>query len=288
MKYRTSIRVLICNICLLVLLNNYLLPSVALAQTGKPAGQLSFARLVSVNNSNAAAGQTIFSGNWLKVAKQGTAIVNVGKMGRMEMGAGTDFVMRTSDNEIGGELNSGCMLISAPAGVSIALNTSKGMITTDGKQSASLFVGYKGGTANVIPNLGEIKVISGNRTESFKPGEWTSLSADTTGGSKFLRRLAKECAAPGIMCACSSDNLPNTNNSTANANSSRPAPTQSSSGGNLLPLVFGAFMVGTAGIFFLTFRDNVTGNNNTLTCVDTSGGILCRRVSPTNPANRNR
>lgn len=280
MKKRTSIRVLICNLCLLALVSNYLLPSVALAQRGKPTAQLSFARQVSVNNNNAAAGQTIFSGNWFKVAKQGTAIVNVGRMGRMEMGAGTDFVIRTSEEEIGGDFNSGCMTITAPAGVIVALNTPNGKVLTDGKQSSSFFVGFKGGTTNVIPTLGEVRVSSGNKIESFKPGEWTSMSANSTGGSNILRRPANECAEPGIVCACETNSLPNTN--VPNTPKPSPAAAAPSTGGTLLPLVFGAMMVGTAGIFFATFRDNVTGNNNTLTCVDSSG-ILCRRVSPTNP-----
>ncbi len=287
MKQRTSIRVLLCSICLLALVSNYLMPTVALAQRGKPSGQLSFARLVSVNNNNASAGQTIFSGNWLKVAKQGTAIINVGKMGRMEMGAGTDFVLRTSEDGIGGDFNSGCMTIIAPAGVSVALNTPNGKIITDGKQSSSFFVGFKGGSTNVIPNLGEVKIASGNRIESFKPGEWTSMSADSTGGNKLLRRLGKECAEPGIMCACGADTLPTATAAETSAKPASAASAQSTNGNAFWPLVFGAFMAGTTGIFFATFRDNVTGNNNTLTCVDSSG-ILCRRVSPTNPGNPNR
>jgi len=277
---------LLTGLCVMAMVGHYVLPAGAvLAAANLPAaGQLSFARLVAVNDSNAVAGQTVFNGNRFKVAKQGTAIVNLGKMGRIELGAETDFVLRLSGNSIGGELKTGCMIISAPTGVDIALNTRQGLISSAGTEPAALSVGFKGNSTNVIPNLGEAKVAMGSKAESVKPGEVISMASDPKNGNSLIRRKASDCG-PGVLCACSTGSLPNT---AANAKSSAaPAASASAANGStLLPLVFGAMMIGTAGIFFATFRDNVTGNNNTLTCVD-SAGIFCRQVSPTSPLSPN-
>ncbi|MCY7391435.1 MAG: hypothetical protein LH647_08045, partial [Leptolyngbyaceae cyanobacterium CAN_BIN12] len=68
--------------------------------TAAASGQLSLARQVSINGSDAIAGQTIFSGSRVKVANQGNAVLNLGRLGRIELGADSDFALRIAGNVI--------------------------------------------------------------------------------------------------------------------------------------------------------------------------------------------
>lgn len=274
MKYLLKSRVLLSKLCLLALL---LPPGATLA--GAPAtntGQLSFARQVSINGSDAIAGQTVFNGNWFKVASRGTAIVNAGKLGRFELGAESDFISLFSESSIGGKLNAGCLMISAPAGIGIMISTSKGTISSDGKEPVSLSVGYKGEVINVVPNLGEVEVKSGNKTENVKAGEWIALTAGAGGESNLLRRSAKECGGPGALCACNTSSVPNT---------SAPAPKPGVTAARntfypLLPLLAVA-VAGSAAILF-SASDGAVVAGQSLTCID-SAGIFCREVSISTP-----
>lgn len=272
MRYTRFLRVLLSSLCTIALSYNYLLQPI---QTwASPAiaasGQLSLARQVSINGSNAIAGQTVFSGSRIKVGDQGNAVLNLGRLGRIELGADSDFTLSIEGNVIGGELNSGCATISAPASVSIELNTAKGDILTDGKSPSSFLAGVRGAAANIIPTLGTVKVDSGGKSEKAAAGELLTLISDPKGGTRLLRGSATDCGGPSATCACSSPTPRSTPASTAGKGSN-----SAGSPSYLLPALVLAAVGGTAAVL-LTLGGN---GSNGLTCV----GAACRPTSPTSP-----
>lgn len=272
MRYTRSLRVLFCGLCTIALSYNYLLQPMQIwaSTTVVASGQLSLARQVSVNGSNAIAGQTIFSGNRVKVSNQGNAVLNLGRLGRIELGADSDFALRIAGNVVGGELNSGCVTISAPANVQIELNTAKGAILTDGKSPSSFLAGVRGAGANIIPTLGTVTITSGGKSEKAAVGEFLTVVSDPKGGNRLLRRPATDCGGPSATCACSSPTPRSTPPSTAGKS------TNAAGGSSLwLPALVLAAAGGTAAVL-LTLGNN---GSNGLTCV----GASCRPTSPTSP-----
>lgn len=274
MKYKKSTHMLVSLICLTTLIGNLVVrPGAASAVAG--SGQLTFAKQVTINGNNASSGQTVFNGNKIRVGSLGAAVINLGRLGRVELGANSEMSLRVSDGNIGGTLITGCLAITAPAGEGIEIETRGGKIRSAGKQSSSLFLGIKGNTANVYPNLGEISVTAGEDTELAKPGELLALTGDGSGGANLRRMPKGKCGEPGVLCACDAGSLP-----------SPPASPAASANNNgigaagLAALLFSAALGTSAVIFGLT--NNTSTNGSGLTCVNTNS-LFCKPTSPTTP-----
>jgi hypothetical protein len=181
------------------------------------------------------------------------------------------------EDRIGGTLASGCMATNAPAGVKIEAMTSRGKIESQGNQASSFFLGIKTATVNVYPNLGEINVTAGNKSEIARPGQMAMITGDGNGNSNLQVLSNSVCRETGVMCACDPESVPDTN--TPSSNSSKP-PVIASGGtfsAGLIAILFGTVGASTAAVLGLS---GSTGNG--LTCVN-GVGLLCPPVSPTVP-----
>src|SRR5262249_11205896 len=109
------------------------------AQTGisQLNGQLIANGPVTVNGNKAITGTTVFTGSNIAVdcANGNSAFVNLGRLGRIEMVAGTKLTLRFSDGMISGDLQDGKAVISTPPGVKVNVNTPDGVVSTDCAQS---------------------------------------------------------------------------------------------------------------------------------------------------------
>ncbi|MEO6726011.1 MAG: hypothetical protein ABIP14_12025 [Blastocatellia bacterium] len=111
------------------------------------AGQLVVSGAVTVNDKKAINGTSIYSNSRLSVAcaNGNRAIVNLGKLGRIEIAPGTQMMLRFSDGIIGGDLAMGKIVVHSPAGVKIAINTPEGISAADGKDASLLAVATQRG-----------------------------------------------------------------------------------------------------------------------------------------------
>lgn len=276
MKFQKIPRFILAVICLVILVGNYILrPTLALAFAG--SGQLTFVRQVTVNGNNAVSGQTVFSGNKIKVGSKGTAIINLGKLGRLELGANSEMTLLVSENNIGGALTSGCMTINASAGESVVIVTPKGKINSVGNRPSSFFLGIKDNSVNIYPNFGEINITADGKSEIAKPGQLATITNEANGRSN-LRVLSKNiCGENGALCACDAESTPQTNGNNP-PGGKPPVPPKS-----------GAWTPGLAGLLFGTIGFStglMIGLSNSdgdgLTCVN-GVGRGCRPISPTVP-----
>ena len=87
------------------------------------------------------------------------AVINLGRLGRIEFGAETDMTLRLSEESIGGELRSNRVIVSARAGIAISVKTAKSMVTTDGRQPAVLTIYVDGESARVIAHVGKASIV---------------------------------------------------------------------------------------------------------------------------------
>ena len=56
------------------------------AQTAKAAGELSVTGNVTINGTSAISGATVFNESKIKTARNGMATINLGKLGRVQLG----------------------------------------------------------------------------------------------------------------------------------------------------------------------------------------------------------
>jgi hypothetical protein len=107
-------------------------PANAQSGNSQVTGQLIANGPVTVNGNKAITGTTVFNGSNVAVdcAKGNSAIVNLGKLGRIELVAGTKMTLRFSDGLISGNIQDGKAVISTPGGVKVEVNTPDGGVVT--------------------------------------------------------------------------------------------------------------------------------------------------------------
>jgi len=127
----------------------------------KAVGEVASASLTTINGSPVTSGTTVFSKNRIRTEKEGKAIINLGGLGRIEFGSETDVTLNVSAGGIGGELHSGRLVVSARAGVAVAINSAKGLVTASGGVPAVLTIDLDSKRDLVIAHQGRARMISG-------------------------------------------------------------------------------------------------------------------------------
>src|SRR5262245_56812378 len=96
-------------------------------------GQLIANGPVTVNGNKAITGTTVFNGSNIVVdcAKGNSAVVNLGRLGRVELVAGTKMTLRFSEGLISGDLQDGKAVISTPQDVRVEVKTPDGVVTSN-------------------------------------------------------------------------------------------------------------------------------------------------------------
>jgi hypothetical protein len=134
---------------------------VVMAQSSlKATGEVVSANKTTINGFSAVSGATIFNNNRIRTGKDGAAIINLGRLGRIELGSETDLTLRISDSSIGGELRSSQIVVSARAGIAIGVNTAEGLVTSDGREPAIFTIYVDGKRPRVITHLGVANVVT--------------------------------------------------------------------------------------------------------------------------------
>jgi hypothetical protein len=107
----------------------------ASAQTGNSQlnGQLIANGPVTINGNRAITGTTIFTDSNIMVdcAKGNNAIVNLGRLGRIDLVPGTKLILRFSNGLISGDLQEGKAVISTPKDVKVEVKTPDGVVTSN-------------------------------------------------------------------------------------------------------------------------------------------------------------
>ncbi len=178
-----------------------LITGTALAQiTPQTAGDLSVRGSVTLNGVNAGNGATVFNGGQIKTGSNGTAIINLGKMGQVELASDSELVLKLDSGTIGGNLRSGRATVSAPAGIGVNLLTADGVAVAEGKDATVLSVDVACGNTRVTSSRSEAKVTSGNRVEIVAAGQEVAVGAQA-GSASRCPRMAAATARVGATTA---------------------------------------------------------------------------------------
>lgn len=169
---------------------------------GRAMGEIVSARQATINGASVITGMTVFSNNRIRTAPGGAAIVNLGKIGRVELGPDADLTLTFSPGAIGGELRSSNIIVSAPAGVAISIKTEKGMVTTDGQKPAVLTIYADQKNSRVMTHLGEALVTSSSqdgrvKTNRVVEGEELSQAA-AANAVPIPARISGKISGPNV------------------------------------------------------------------------------------------
>lgn len=91
------------------------------AQADDPMGMLTVTGMVKVNGKPAATGDIVASGSVVETAAKSSAVVSLGKLGRVEATAETRMTLRYGDNNIGVLLDAGIVKVSTGEGVTATI-----------------------------------------------------------------------------------------------------------------------------------------------------------------------
>lgn len=161
-----------------------------LAQTAaKSSGELSVVGSATINGTTAISGATVFNDSRVKTAPNGAATINLGKLGRIELGADTEMTLRFTDGSIGGNLVAGRAVVSAPAGVMVNVATADGVAMADGKDAAMLTVDVSCGNTRVASSRSGAKVSAGAKTEYVAAGQEVSVGTQASNAPRCQRLL---------------------------------------------------------------------------------------------------
>lgn len=142
-----------------------------LATPGARSGALSVFGDVTVNGQKVISGGTIFSDSVIVTAKDSTATVSLGKLGRIELLANTSLRLSFADNSIMGLLDSGRARVSSPSGVTVNVTTKDGAVIVDGSQATSFSVNAENGNTEVATQSGLAELRSGKTVTRIGAGE---------------------------------------------------------------------------------------------------------------------
>ena len=171
---------------------------VALAKPGaqtKMSGELSVSGQVTVNGQAAISGATVFSDSTVTTAANSSAVVSLGKLGRVELLPNTTVKLSFSAGNISASLDAGRLQVSTLAGVSAIVTTKDGAAVADAAQASNFMVDVECGDMRVNSQGGLVELRAAGKTTSVAAG--STETAGTPQPGTRCTRLAKP-PMPGL------------------------------------------------------------------------------------------
>jgi hypothetical protein len=104
---------------------------VAFAMPIDTAAEITVTGQVSVNGQAAVSNATVLSGSVITTGANSSAVVSLGKLGRVEVGADSSITLNFGSNSIVAMLDSGRARISSSSGVAVTATTKNGTFMAD-------------------------------------------------------------------------------------------------------------------------------------------------------------
>jgi len=157
---------------------------VALAAQQGPTGDLSVVGEVTVNGTSAISGATVFSDSTVTTAKGSSAVVSLGKLGRVEVLPESSLKLSFNETGITAMLDSGRVRLSTSSGTGASVTTKDATAVADNSQPNVFLVDVECGNTQVSTQSGRVELRAGNTVKQIAAG-----SQDTAGQ-----------ATPGTRC----------------------------------------------------------------------------------------
>lgn len=141
----------------------------AVPKAGQSAGELTVKGkmptdekpFVLVNGDRSFTGRSVFSSGTIATTETTSAIINLGKVGRVELSPASVLTLSFSDDSITGELTSGDVRISNADGVAVKINTPNDVITNERNAASSFTVAVGAELSKVKATIGSVRYNNG-------------------------------------------------------------------------------------------------------------------------------
>lgn len=135
---------------------------------------------VMVNGTSAISGATIFSDSTVTTAKGSSAVVSLGKLGRVEILPATTMKLSFTDDSFGVTmLEAGRVRLSTSSGVNATATTRDGQVFAGNDQKIEFMVDTTCGDTLVTVRKGRVELRAGNSVKQIAAG-----GQDTAGQSR--------------------------------------------------------------------------------------------------------
>lgn len=149
--------------------------SLALAGTKDVTGEITVTGQVTVNGQTAVSNSTIVSGSTVVTGPNSSAIISLGKVGRIEVLADSSIVLNFADSNIVAILSSGKTKVSSAAGVAATVTTKDATVIADSGQADNFLVEVECSHTHVDTIAGMVTMREGTSDKQIAAG--TSASA---------------------------------------------------------------------------------------------------------------
>ena len=143
---------------------------VAFAAPKDVSGELTVTGQVTVNGQTAVSNSTVVSGSVIVTGANSSAIVSLGKLGRIELSADSNFTLRFTENSITGILSQGKARISNNAGIATSVATNNATVIADAGQANSFALEVECSHTHVDTTSGLVTMRSGNADKQVAAG----------------------------------------------------------------------------------------------------------------------
>ncbi|HYJ86337.1 MAG TPA: hypothetical protein VEW46_09795 [Pyrinomonadaceae bacterium] len=150
-------------------------------QTG-PSGRLAVVGEVTVNGTNAISGATVFSDSTVTTAKGSSAVVSLGKLGRVEVLPESSVKLTFDSASIQtAMLDSGRVRVSSSSGVGATATTNDGSIVADKSDKNEFTVDTTCGDTLVSVKKGRVELRAGDSVKQIAAGNQDTAGTATPG-----------------------------------------------------------------------------------------------------------
>ncbi|HKR10685.1 MAG TPA: hypothetical protein VJT15_01415 [Pyrinomonadaceae bacterium] len=135
---------------------------------------------VTVNGTAAISGATVFSDSTMTTAARSSAVVSLGKLGRVEVFPSSTMKLTFGDPSVSvAMLEAGRVRVSSSSGVNASVNTPEGNIRTTNKQRNEFIVDTTCGNTFISVKKGSVDLRTGDNVKQIAAG-----NQDTAGTAR--------------------------------------------------------------------------------------------------------
>jgi len=161
---------------------------VGLAATKDLTGEITVTGQVSVNGQSAVSNSTIISGSTVVTGPDSSAVISLGKVGRIEVLADSNIVLNFSDSSIVGILSAGKAQVSDGVGVATTITTKDATVIADAAQANNFVVEVECSHTHVDTSSGLVTMREGSSDKQVAAGTTaTAGNLSQTGCKPCLR-----------------------------------------------------------------------------------------------------
>lgn len=143
----------------------------------------------TVNGANAISGATVFSDSTVTTAKGSSAVVSLGKLGRVEIYPDTNLKLSFTDTSITvSTLDQGRVRISSSSGVNASVTTSDGEIVSSDPKKSEFIVDVTCGNTFVAVLHGRVELRAGSTVKQIAAGNQDTAGTARPGCTPSDRR----------------------------------------------------------------------------------------------------